>query len=90
MGNGLRLPFETRLRFKMNLRRAKLPYSDEDGFLSEKQIKTNFKPVLDCRAQRIVVVVFVVSTFNRLFYPATLAVPPVTFLILHIREIKIL
>ena len=38
----------------------------------------------------VVVVVVVVFTFNRSFYPTTSAVPPVSFLILHPREIQIL
>ena len=37
-----------------------------------------------------VVVVAVVFTFNRSFYPTTSAVPPVSFLILHPREIQIM
>ena len=38
----------------------------------------------------VVVVVVVVFTLNRSFYPTTPAVPPVSFLILHPREIQIL
>ena len=38
----------------------------------------------------IVVVVVVVFTLNRSFYPTTSAVPPVSFLILHPRDTRIL
>ena len=38
----------------------------------------------------VVVVVVVAFTLNRSFYPTTSAVPPVSFLILHPREIQIL
>ena len=38
----------------------------------------------------VVVVVVVVFTLNRSFYPATSAVPPVSFLIIRPREIQIL
>ena len=37
-----------------------------------------------------VVVVVVVFTSNRSFYPTASAVPPVSFLILHPREIQIM
>ena len=38
----------------------------------------------------VVVVVVVVFTLNRSFYPTTSAVPPVSFLILHPREMQIM
>ena len=38
----------------------------------------------------VVVVAVVVFTLNRSFHPTTSAVPPVSFLILHPREIQIL
>ena len=38
----------------------------------------------------VVVVVIVVATLNRSFYPTISAKPPVSFLILHPREIRIM
>ena len=45
---------------------------------------------LDFERGKAVVVVVVVFTLNSYFYPATSAVPPASFLILHPREIQIL